>query len=251
MLGAVKTGTVRLFQTLDHPCGYYDDRSARNLVIDPLDPRLPEVYGTALAWGFRRAGGHVYRPHCRTCQACVPCRVPVATFRPDRSQRRCLARNGDLRLRWRTARPDPAIHALYEDYVAWRHPGGGMDEPGGDDFRRFLIAPWGISDYLEVWEDDLLVAVAVTDVAQDSLSAVYTFWRPSHARRGLGVFCILQQIEQARRMGLRHLYLGYWIPGHPKMHYKAGFRPMEVLREGRWHPLMADDAAGQTAGPVE
>jgi len=63
---AMKTGTVRLFQTLDHACGYYDDRSARNLVIDPLDPRLARVYETSLAWGFRRAGGHVYKPNCRS-----------------------------------------------------------------------------------------------------------------------------------------------------------------------------------------
>lgn len=234
----MKTGTVRLFQTLDHPCGYYGDRSARNLVIDPLDPRLAAVYETSLAWGFRRAGGHVYRPHCRNCQACVPCRIPVATFRPDRSQRRTLRRNGDLRAMWREAVPDSETADLYERYLGWRHPGGGMDEPGPDDFRRYLIAPWNGSRFLEVRLGDALVAVAVTDVGRHALSAVYTFYSPEHAGRSLGVFCILKQLEHAREQQLDHLYLGYWIPGHPKMHYKSRFHPVEVLRQGRWQTLM-------------
>lgn len=238
----MKTGTVRLFQTLDHPCGYFDDRSARNLIIDPLDPRLPRVYETALAWGFRRAGGHVYKPNCRTCQACIPCRIPVALFAPNRGQRRCFRRNADLTISWCGADPDPATIALYERYVAWRHPGGGMDEPGLDDFHRFLIAPWNGTEFLEVRLNGELIAVAVTDGGRQSLSAVYTFYCPTHSHRSLGVFCILKQIERARTLGLNHVYLGYWIPGHPKMHYKSRFNPIEVLRQGRWQPLMADPA---------
>lgn len=236
----MKTGTVRLFQTLDHPCGYYDDRSARNLVIDPLDPRLPTAYETSLAWGFRRAGGHVYRPNCRTCQACVPCRMPVDEHRPDRNQRRCLRRNADLTVDWSEPEVDQDTMALYERYLAWRHRGGGMDDPAPEDFKRFLIAPWPGTRFMNVRLDGELIAVAVTDQGRASLSAVYTFYCPSHASRSLGVFCILQQIEHARRLGLRHLYLGYWIPGHPKMHYKSRFRPIEVLRAGRWQPLMPD-----------
>lgn len=244
---AMKTGTVRLFQTLDHPCGYFDDRSARNLVIDPLDPRLAKVYETSLAWGFRRAGGHVYRPNCRDCQACVPCRIPVADFKLDRNQRRCLARNADLELGWRKAEVSDEAHRLYERYLAWRHPGGGMDEPGGDDFRRFLISPWEGTQFLEVRLAGELVAVAVTDTGRQSLSAVYTFYSPSHAGRSLGVFCILQQLRHAGAQGMRHLYLGYWIPGHPKMHYKSRFRPLEVLRHGRWQRLMDDTPAAIAA----
>lgn len=243
----MKTGTVRLFQTLDHPCGYYDDRSARNLVIDPLDPRLARVYETSLAWGFRRAGGHVYKPNCRSCQACVPCRIPVAGFQTDRSQRRCLSRNASLTFAWRKAESDAETVALYERYLAWRHPGGGMDEPAPDDFRRFLIAPWESTEFLEVRLNGELVAVAVTDVGRNSLSAVYTFYSPTHAQRGLGVFCILQQVAHARARGLAHLYLGYWIPGHPKMHYKSRFNPIEVLRQGHWQPLLPDTGTNTDA----
>lgn len=240
----MKTGTVRLFQTLDHPCGYYDDRSARNLVIDPLDPRLARVYETSLAWGFRRAGGHVYKPNCRNCQACVPCRVAVDAFEPDRGQRRCLKRNADLVVSWRAPQADVETCALYERYLGWRHAGGGMDEPGPDDFRRFLIAPWETTQFMDVRLDGELIAVAVTDVGQHSLSAVYTFYSPEHASRSPGVFCILTQIAQARARGMAHVYLGYWIPGHPKMHYKSLLDSLEVLRHGHWQPLLEDGARG-------
>ena len=82
---------VRMFRTGTHACGYWGDREARDLVLDPRDPRLPQLYPQALDWGFRRSGDIVYRPSCVGCQACVAVRVPVAGFRPDRSQRRCPA----------------------------------------------------------------------------------------------------------------------------------------------------------------
>jgi arginine-tRNA-protein transferase len=230
----MKSEVVRLFQTLPHDCGYYADRSAQNLVIDPTAPNLAEIYGLALARGFRRAGGHVYHPHCASCRACVPCRVPVETFQPSRSQRRCLARNADIE-----ARPVPAGYTaeyfhLYRRYLDARHADGGMDHPAPDDFGRFLYTHWSPTRFLELRKDGRLVGVAVTDVCPEGLSAVYTFYDPDESARGLGTYAILRQIAWARELGLPHVYLGYWIAGHPKMDYKRSFRPLQVLRIGQW-----------------
>ena len=52
-----------------------------------------------------------------------------------------------------------------------------------------------------------------------------------------GTFNILWQIEQSLRLELPWLYLGYWIAESPKMAYKARFRPVEMLRGGRWERL--------------
>lgn len=230
----MKSDLIRVFQTLEHSCGYFAERQARNLVIDPLARGLPQVYGTALERGFRRSGGHVYRPHCAGCRACIASRVPVAEFTPDRSQRRCLKRNADLVTRLAPAQRSDENFALYRRYLAARHPDGGMDDPGEEDFERFLACAWSPTRFLELRAGDELLAVAVTDVLPQGLSAVYTFYAPEYPERSLGTCAILRQIEWARAQQLPHLYLGYWIDGHPKMDYKARFRPLERLRDGFW-----------------
>ena len=232
---------LRMFHTGAHPCGYWEGREARDLVLDPRDPRLPQVYPMALDRGFRRSGDLVYRPSCNGCNACVAVRIPVHTFQPDRSQRRCLARNADLDARIvAPVRTDEHL-ALYRKYLASRHAGGGMDDHGANEFDQFLVGSWNEGRFLELREhgSHRLLAVAVTDVVADALSAVYTFYDPDHAARGLGTLGVLQQLAWARRDGRKHLYLGYWIAGHAKMDYKRRFQPLEGFNGRGWARLQA------------
>ena len=226
--------TIRVFQTAEHPCGYWPDRIARDLVLDPADPMLPALYEPALAMGFRRSGHHVYRPNCVGCQACTPVRIPVERFVPNRSQRRCLARNADLQVSMQPAQRSEENFALYRSYVGARHAGGGMDDPRPEDFDAFLACDWSPTAFLEIRLGRELLAIAATDVLPDSLSAVYTFFTAQHPSRSLGTFAILAQIEHARRAGLEFVYLGFWLDGHPKMHYKQTFRPIQMLVDRDW-----------------
>jgi arginine-tRNA-protein transferase len=230
---------LRVFHTGDHVCGYFPDRIARDLVLDPRDPRLAQHYPIALGWGFRRSGDLVYRPHCRGCRACLAVRVPVAEFVPGRSQRRCLARNADLDARVVPTQRSEEHLALYQRYLRSRHSGGGMDDHGAPEFEQFLIGSWSEGRFLELRQhgSHKLLGVAVTDLIDDALSAVYTFYEPEEAVRGLGTFAILQQIEWARREARSHLYLGYWIAGHGKMDYKRRFRPLEGFDGRQWRRL--------------
>lgn len=233
----MKSDVVRLFQTLPHPCGYFAQRVAQNLVIDPAAPQLPQIYDAALAKGFRRAGGHVYRPQCPGCHACIPARIPVAEFRPDRSQRRCLKRNRDLQLRIAAPAFSDEYFDLYRRYLGARHHDGGMDDPATEDFERFLFTAWSPTKFVELRLRERLLAVAVTDFTATGLSAVYTFFDPDESARGLGSCAILHQIELARERGLAYVYLGFWIARHPKMDYKARFTPLELLDGGVWRRL--------------
>jgi leucyl-tRNA---protein transferase len=79
-----------------------------------------------------------------------------------------------------------------------------------------------------------LLAVCLTDRLADGLSLVYSFYAPNVARRSLGSFVILDHIEKARRLGLPHVYLGYWVEGSKKMGYKAGYLPQERLGLHGW-----------------
>ena len=229
--------SLRLFHTGQHPCGYWPERTARDLVLDPHDPRLPGFYARALQWGFRRSGDIVYRPHCQGCRACVAVRIPVAQFQPNRSQRRCLTANADVQMRVLPAERTDEQLALYQRYLQARHPNAGMDGHGAAEFDQFLIGSWTSGRFLEFRSDGRLLAVAATDMVEDALSAVYTFFEPDEAMRGLGTLAILHQIQWARREGRTHLYLGYWIDGHGKMDYKRRFRPLESFDGRSWRPL--------------
>jgi arginine-tRNA-protein transferase len=236
----MRSDVVRLFQTLPHTCGYFAERTAQNLVIDPSSPQLDQLYELGLQRGYRRAGGHVYIPHCPGCNACVACRIPVDAFVPDRAQRRCLKRNADLEMRSEAAGFSDERFALYRRYLQWRHPDGGMDDAQAEDFSRFLHTEWSPTRFIELRRDGRLLAVAVTDYCEAGLSAVYTFYEPDEGSRGLGTFAILRQIEVARERGLEYLYLGFWIAGHVKMDYKIRFRPIEILRNGLWQRYQPD-----------
>ena len=239
---------LRLFDTGAHPCGYWPERTARDLVLDPHDPRLGLVYPQALRWGFRRSGDLIYRPHCHGCRACVAVRVPVREFMPDRSQRRCLKRNADVVMRVvQTERTDEQL-ALYQRYLQARHHGGGMDAHGAIEFDQFLVGAWADGRFLEFRLEGQLIAVAVTDRIADALSAVYTFYDPDRASRGLGTLAVLRQIDWARREGLEHLYLGYWIDGHRKMDYKRRFQPLQAFVDNTWQAMTADADADSAPG---
>ena len=232
---------LRIFRTGAHPCGYFAERTANDLVLDPQDPRLPALYPMALDWGFRRSGDILYRPGCQGCRACVAVRLPVAQFRPSRSQRRCLAGNADVVARIvAPVRTDEHL-ALYRKYLGGRHRGGGMDDHGAREFDQFLVGSWNEGRFLELRqrEDHRLLAVAVTDLAGNAMSAVYTFYDPEQSARGLGTLGVLKQVEWARRDGIAHLYLGYWIAGHPKMDYKRRFQPLEGFDGRGWRRLQA------------
>lgn len=236
--------SVRLYRTGAHQCGYYADRLSINQVLDPQSPAVPEIFGRALAHGFRRAGDVVYRPDCGSCAACVPYRVPIAAFTPNRAQRRVWARNSDVSIDWRPAEPSDEHFALYRCYLRQRHAAGGMDDPNPEDYQRFLLSRWADTWFMEMRLSGLLIGAAVTDQAANAASAVYTYFSPEYARRSLGTFAILQQIEHCRHQGLAHLYLGFWIDRHPKMNYKIQFGPGEVRQAGIWRPWALRFPAG-------
>ena len=221
---------LQLYITMESPCSYFTDRMSSNLVPDPkLNINMP-IYNQLIQHGFRRSGSHCYRPHCGNgdsgCKACIACRLAVREFSPSRSQRRCYKRNQGLTLTAVAADYSDEYFELYRRYLNSRHIDGSMANPVEDDFRQFLYCEWSDTQFLELRQNDRLIAVAVTDIVSDGISAVYSFFEPELQERSLGTFCILKQIDYAKSLGLDHVYLGYWIEGHPKMHYKNNYRPL-------------------------
>jgi arginyl-tRNA--protein-N-Asp/Glu arginylyltransferase len=227
---------IALYLTGEHDCSYLPDLAARTLFVDPLARIDAAAFQSLLEQGFRRSGSHIYRPACRCCRACISLRLPVEGFEPNRSQRRNFRLNApQVRVTDRAPTFQPEHFALYRRYLQARHPEGAMAEGTGENYRDFLVDPWGgETRLLEFRLDERLMAVAVTDVTPGGLSAVYTFFDPDLSDRAPGTFAILCQIEAAKGLGLPYLYLGYWIEACGKMSYKSNFRPLDAWNGREW-----------------
>ena len=225
---------VQFFLTPKHPCSYLNRNNAQTLFFDPREVISPTIYQNLTDQGFRRSGSHLYRPHCGSCRACVPTRVPVDRFTPRRSQKRVLKKNSDLHVRLETATFSKRHYHLYERYISLRHTDGDMYPASEDQYRSFLLSPWSNSLFVCLYDGERLLSVAVTDEQPHGLSAIYTFFEPSEDARSLGVLSILKQIELCQELGLPYLYLGYWIKDCDKMNYKTQYRPTELFVNNRW-----------------
>lgn len=226
--------TIRLFATHPHRCSYLEGEEATTVFVDPNQRMNGKLYQRLSELGFRRSGRHVYRPQCADCRACVPARIPVQRFEPNRQQKRCWKRNLDLSIATVPSIDDDEHYELYARYITERHYDGDMYPPSHEQYRSFLTSEWGITRYLEFRLGNDLVGVAVCDELDDALSAVYTFYDPDLSSRSLGTFGILLQIHHARQKNLDFVYLGYWIKDCNKMNYKTQFRPLELLTDRRW-----------------
>jgi arginine-tRNA-protein transferase len=217
-----------------HECSYLQGREAVTLFVDPERHLDHQTFTTLSELGFRRSGGLVYTPRCPDCTACIPARIVVNDFKPDRSQRRNRRDNSDLEVRVLGRQFSDEHIDLYQRYIRSRHPDGSMNVESKQEVERFFLCDWSDTFFIEFLLDGRPIALAVVDAFGSGLSAVYTFFDPAQEKRGLGVYAVLSLVDEAKRRQLPYVYLGYLIHESPKMAYKARYRPLEQFRDGQW-----------------
>jgi arginyl-tRNA--protein-N-Asp/Glu arginylyltransferase len=255
----------QFYVTAPQPCPYLDGRMERKLFTALQGEHAQKLNDSLSKQGFRRSQNVLYRPSCAECSACLSARIRVADFVPSRTQRRVLRRNEGLVRNATSPWATEDQFALFRRYLDFRHATGGMADMDIFEFAAMIEETPIRSRVIEYSQTEGrgpsdLAAVCLTDVFDDGLSMVYSFYDPDMALRSLGTFLILDHIDIARGAGLPFVYLGYWVPGSKKMGYKAGFSGLEIYKGGAWqpvgdpadhraelHPLSVDPIAEQVA----
>jgi arginyl-tRNA--protein-N-Asp/Glu arginylyltransferase len=234
----------QFYVTAPQPCPYLPDRMERKL-FTALQGEYAETLNDSLSkQGFRRSQNVLYRPSCADCTACLSARIRVADFEPTRTQRRTMTRNRHLTRQATSPWATEEQYALFRRYLDARHADGGMADMDIFEFAAMVEETPVRSRVVEYTHPPkrgagkgALAAVCLTDVLDDGLSMVYSFYDPELERQSLGTHVILDHVELAREAGLPYVYLGYWVPGSPKMGYKARFSALEIFKQGQWQPL--------------
>ena len=230
--------SIPLYVTEQHACSYLPDKSAQTVFVHPSFELSTGLYSRLIEQGFRRSGNEVYSPHCKQCRQCVPVRIPVDQFQENRNQKRCFKKNLSTQIRIKPAAFDQHHYQLYLRYQKNRHVDSSMANSSPNEYINFLGSSWCNTLFVEFSIADKLAAVAVVDLLDNALSAVYTFFDPEMSSYSLGTFAVLWQIEHARQLKLDYVYLGYWIKECRKMRYKDQYHPLYGFIDQQWQKIV-------------
>ncbi len=236
----------QFFITAPAPCPYLPGLLERKVFTHLINADAKELHDTLAQGGFRRSQNIAYRPACDNCSACVSVRVPVADFELTRSFRKIIRRNCTVISDTRPASATTEQFEIFREYIDARHGDGGMSDMSFVDFAAMVdesfvdtrIVEYRLPPQPRLSGPDSrkgkLIAAALTDVLDDGLSMIYSFFNPELASNSFGTYMVLDHIERAQRSGLPYVYLGYWVAGSDKMNYKARFLPQERLTQTGW-----------------
>ena len=233
---------LQFYVTTGYSCGYLPNKMAQSLIAAPQHLINAEVYSSLIDQGFRRSGKFAYRPHCENCQECIPVRISVNDFTPNRSQKRAFKQHQNLTTKVVPVDYYEEHYALYAAYQRSRHSDLTKTEVSEADeieqYKNFLCQSNVESVLVEFRDQDELKMLSVIDIVRDGISAVYTFYDTSEAgpakQPSYGTYNVMWQIEWAKNLELPYLYLGYWIKDSPKMAYKQNYKPLQKLINSEW-----------------
>jgi arginine-tRNA-protein transferase len=222
-----------------NPCGYLPDQMW-SLEYEYAGEISAAEYEQRMMVGWRHFGRMLFHPACRHCKACRSLRVPVARFRPDRSQRRAWKANREeIRLEIGEPAVSRAKLKLYDRYHAFQtETKGWPSHPAKDSdsyAESFTRNPFPVQEWC-YYLGRHLVGVGYVDDLPQSMSAIYFFHDPDLRQRSLGTFNVLSVLDRAAQLSKEHVYLGYLVGGCRSMEYKGRFQPNQLLgADGQWH----------------
>lgn len=210
----------------EEDCPYIKSLRAKHqyfFAVDLEDIELEHL----LAHGWRKFGWYYFRPQCHNCRKCIPIRVLVNEFSPNKNQRRILKKNNDITIETRPLLYRKEIYDLYVKHSKNRFQGNEISSE--EMFKDIHFSLSANTFLLEFRLDNNLIACGFLDETSESLSSIYFIYDTDHSKRSLGIFGALKEIELAKSKNLPYYYLGYWIEENHFMNYKNGFTKSEIM----------------------
>ncbi|MDA7746982.1 arginyltransferase [Psychromonas sp.] len=232
-----ETSELRVGLTATFPCSYLENKEEQLIMLIEPELNAQQYYPALMAIGFRRSGDQVYRPQCPECNGCESLRIKCNDFVLSKSQKRLLNKNKKFTTEI-SSTPQENYFSLYQRYIDQIHKDGVMYPAKLEQFDSFIACSWGKPIFLEIYDNDKLIAVSVTDQLKttnsSAWSAFYCFYDPDYTANSLGKFAVLQQLHLAKQQHIDFLYLGYYIHNCQKMNYKNQFNPHQRFINQQW-----------------
>lgn len=230
---------LKVFRAPEEGCPYLAEERWQ-LEYLRLASLTPAEYDLCLEQGWFKYGHHLQRPVCRECTRCESMRVSTEAFTPSRAQRRALARNAHLTVRFESPPPCDGDRLSLHNRYRWNQfveRGWPPMEWDADGYEfEFGQSPLPMTE-ISVWDGANLCAVVLADVGANCVAGVTHYYDLDLRGDSIGLFAMLQTFELARRLAKPWVYLGYYVPNSPTMGYKIQFRPGELRgNDGVWRP---------------
>jgi leucyl-tRNA---protein transferase len=224
------------------PCSYLPEQRW-SLEYEMVEDMSGAEYLQKMLDGWRHFGGMLFKPRCPSCTQCRALRVDVKNFRPNRSQRRTMERNrNEVTLHIGRPTVTQAKLQLYDRYHEFQTYAKGWPEHPPKDADSYADSFVHNPPFTEEWTfylKERLVGVGYVDRLPGALSAIYFFYDPEQRQRALGTWNVLCSMNEARRCGLAHVYLGYYVAGCASLAYKANFKPNQIRwPDGQWREFL-------------
>jgi len=219
------------FCTLDTQCAYLPNRQSR-LYYRYIPDATKELASELIRRGWRRFGHSYFHPICQGCTECKNIRIDAFDFTPTRSQKRSVKKNKNTQIYIQRPTLSYEHIELYNKFHKFKAKKSGWKYYEIDlqtYYEEFVVGAHDFGKEVLYVVDDKVVGIDLIDILEDGISSIYFFYDPEYEKLSLGIFSLMMQISLAKQMGLRWIYLGYWVDGCASFAYKKRFNPHEIL----------------------
>jgi len=219
------------FCTLDYECAYLPGKKTR-MYYRYIPNATKKLASALIQRGWRRFGHSYFHPICAGCNECKSIRIDAFDFKPSKSQRRAMKKNAQTQIHLQKPTLTHEHVELYNRFHKFKEGKSGWKYSEMDlwtYYEEFVVGAHDFGKEVLYFRDGKLIGVDLIDILDDGISSIYFFYDPNYRHLSLGIYSLLIQIELAKELGLRWIYLGYWVDGCASFAYKTQFRPHQML----------------------